>query len=114
MTAVTANTRSTRSHRRPITFGLVGRDGTVITWSREDPDNVCGQGSFSGDRVLIDQVTAILLERTPVVLPTEVVWTFLPAPQLRPADVAAAMIAAIQVDSDIEELLRKFPELQHR
>ena len=96
---------------KPVTLGLVGNDGAVITWSREDAADLCSAGSFSGDPTLVDNVLLILVRRTRIDLPTGVQWTFLPEPQTRPADVAAAMITAIEVASDMSDLLTRFPEL---
>ena len=96
---------------KAIVLGLAGHDGATVAWCREDSTDLCGQGSFSGTPELVDQVMGILVRREPIDLPTMVQWTFLPDPQLRPEDVAAAMITAIEVDSDISGLLAQFPEL---
>lgn len=94
-----------------VNIGVAGYDGSVIAWSREDRDDLTGPGRFAGTPAVIDAALAILAARQPTVLPTGVRWQFPPEPALRAADVAAAMIAALQVDGDLGELLAQFPTL---
>lgn len=94
-----------------VTIGVAGHDGATVAWSREDRDDLLGQGRFAGTPAVVDTVVAVLTARTPIVLPSGVRWTFLPAPALRPDDVAAAMYSALQVDADVSGLLAAYPTL---
>lgn len=94
-----------------VTISVAGYDGSTIAWSREDRDDVIGPGRFAGTTEVVNQAVAILAARTQVLLPTGVYWQFPPAPRLRAVDVAAAMIAALQVDGDFTEVLADYPAL---
>lgn len=94
-----------------ITLGVVGVDGATIAWSREDAQDLTGQGRFAGSPDIVNETIAILSRRDPIVLPTGTHWQFLPFPLLRPVDVAAAMIVALQVEPDLTRLLADHPEL---
>lgn len=112
MTAHHAVHRRRNQAPRPITIGVAGFDGSVISWSREDETNLHGHGRFAGTPDVVDAATAILLARQPIVLPTGVTWHFPARDHIRVADVAAAMITALQVDADLTELLTRFPQLR--
>lgn len=94
-----------------ITFGIAGKDGSSVAWSREADDDVDSPGAISGSPPVVNEVLRLLTLREPIILPTGVRWTFAAEPQVRAADVAAAMMNAIQVDSDLAGLLEMFPEL---
>lgn len=100
---------------KPITFGLVGRDGFAVAWSREDAADDCAPGRFSGRQELVDEVKAVLILRAPVVVTQpNVAHYFADEPLLRPVDVAAAMICAMQGSADTSALRRMFPQLAVR
>lgn len=105
-----------RQHRaiRPVTIGIVGADGSAISWSREDETNLAGPGRFAGSADLVDTATALILAREPLTLPTGATWDFPPHPALRAVDVAATMLAALQVDADYRPLIDRFPELRRQ
>jgi hypothetical protein len=97
--------------RNSVVFGVACADGMKVAWSRDDPADVYGQGTFSGTPELVTAIRAVLARREPLELPTHVVWHFPKDPQLRPADVAAAMIEVAAVDGNVSGLLEQFPEL---
>ncbi|GAB33833.1 hypothetical protein GOOTI_083_00080 [Gordonia otitidis NBRC 100426] len=99
------------SPTRANTFGLAGKDGSSVAWSRESVNDVDSPGALSGSPAVVNEVLRLLTLRQPITLPTGVRWTFAPEPQVHAVDVAAAMINAMQVDCDLHGILAAFPEL---
>ncbi|WP_347956234.1 hypothetical protein [Gordonia aichiensis] len=103
--------RRRRSAPQPITIGIAGRDGSAISWSREDETDDFSPGHFAGTPHLVDTATAIVIAREPLTLPTGRAWTFPHHLELRAVDAAAAMLAALQADADLSGLIAQFPDL---
>lgn len=90
----------------PVTIGASGLDGSVITWSREDEADDLELGQFAGTPSLVDAATALIFARQPFTLPNGVQWSYLPSPRLRVDDVAATILAVLEVDADVTLLDR--------
>lgn len=97
---------------KSITFGVRSNDGLIVGWSREDAADDTAPGRFAGNQELVDEIKSVLLVRRPVVVTQpNVQHHFAEEPLVRPIDVAAAMISAIQGSADTKTLRRMFPEL---